>query len=77
MKRKPVKKLHLKVETLHYLSRAYGAGTDYMCSGGNTIWDTCTEPLPVPSVDGCATGPVACASQNPPGCNSGHGTCLC
>lgn len=77
MKRKPLKKLHLKAETLHHLSRAYGGGTAYMCNGGDTIWDTCTEPLPVPSVDACPTGALACASQAPPGCNSTHATCLC
>ena len=77
MKRKRVKKLHLKAETVRSLVRSFGGGTSYGCNGGDTLWDTCTEPLPVPSVDACGTNAAACGSLNPPGCVSGYFSCDC
>ena len=75
MKKKLHKKLHLRIETLRHLSMVRGNGTDYMCNGGDTRWDTCSEPPPEPSVNGCGSGALACASSPPGGCGSTYPGC--
>jgi hypothetical protein len=63
---KKSKKLRLHRETLHSLAYVTaGASAETIC--GYTCIRQCQL---VPSVDGCGTNMIACASA-PPGCNSG------
>ena len=65
MKKKAYKKLQLKSETLRYLDLAWGGTV-------NTHFDTCTEPPGEPSVNGCTSGALPCATQ---GCGSTYPNC--
>lgn len=66
--KKAIKKLALHRETLHTLARVSGSAVVYTLGGYTCLLD-CRQ---VPSVDGCGTNVLACASNAPPnGCNSG------
>jgi hypothetical protein len=66
VKKKLHKKLQLKSETLRYLDHVRGG------SAGPTCADTCSEPPGEPSVNGCTSGALPCATQ---GCGSGYPNC--
>jgi hypothetical protein len=65
--KKKIKKLTLNRETLHYLGNVSGGYSENESMCGYTCARQCQL---VPSVDGCGTNIIACASEGFNYCNS-------